>query len=132
MSSQERRQAAANAEIFSDAPAVKVPANFLSLCESVILQSDPDRFGLLYRLFWRLAHEVGLRHDALNADRVKAQHLANAVRHDLHRIGQVRFRTVHDDRFRACPQDGPLHLAWFDPAHHIVEAVAHFFARRFA
>lgn len=126
-------RAAANADIFSDAPAVKVPAEFLALCERVILHTDPQRWSLLYRLFWRLAHEPGLRHDPLDADRVRAQHLAEAVRHDLHRMeALVRFRSVHDEHFRARPQDGPLHLAWFEPAHHIVEAAAPFFVRRYA
>ncbi|MDB5845865.1 MAG: hypothetical protein JWP79_3175 [Polaromonas sp.] len=125
-------EAAANAEAFSDAPAVKVPAEFVALCEAVILHRDPNRFGLLYRLFWRLAHEPGLRHDPLDADRLQAAHMAQAVRRDLHKMKAfVRFRTVQDERFRACPQDGPLHVAWFEPEHHIVEAVAPFFARRF-
>ena len=124
--------AAANAEAFSEAPAVKVPAEFVTLCESVILHSDPNRFGLLYLIFWRLAHEPGLRHDPLDADRVTAGHMAQAVRRDMHKMKAfVRFRTVQDDRFRAHPQDGPLHVAWFEPEHHIVEAVAPFFARRF-
>ncbi|MDB5869004.1 MAG: hypothetical protein JWP96_1336 [Polaromonas sp.] len=125
---------AANADAFhSDAPAVKVPAEFLTLCESVILHSDPDRFGLLYRLLWRLAHEPGLRHDALDADRVQAQQMAEAVRRDMHRMKAfVRFRSVQDDIFRTHPEVGPLHVAWFEPEHHIVEAIAPFFARRFA
>ena len=125
-------EAAANAEAFSQAPAVKVPAEFMALCESVVLHRDPNRFGLLYRIFWRLAHEPGLRHDPLDADRIKAGHMAQAVRRDLHKMKAfVRFRTVQDERFKARPEDGPLHVAWFEPEHHIVEAVAPFFARRF-
>ena len=124
--------AAANAEAFGEAPAVKVPAEFMALCESVILHRDPNRFGLLYRIFWRLAHEPGLRHDPLDPDRLQAAHLAQAVRRDLHKMKAfVRFRSVQDERFRAHPEDGPLHVAWFEPEHHIVEAVAPFFARRF-
>ena len=124
----------ANADVHSaNAPAVKVPAEFLALCESVVLHSDPNRFGLLYRIFWRLAHEPGLRHDPLDADMMAAHRLAQAVRRDLHKMKAfVRFRTVQDERFRARPQDGPLHVAWFEPGHHIVEAVAPFFVRRFA
>ena len=132
-SAQDAMDPAAHAKAFSDAPAVKVPAEFMALCESVILHRDPNRFGLLYALFWRLAHEPGLRHDPLDADRVKAAHMAQAVRRDLHKMKAfVRFRSVQDERFRTHPQDGPLHVAWFEPAHHIVEAVAPFFVRRFA
>lgn len=128
---------AANSEVFGaaaeTAPAVKVPSEFLVLCQSVILHSDPNRFGLLYRIFWRLAHEPSLRHDPLDADMIAAHRLAQAVRRDMHKMKAfVRFRTVQDERFQARPQDGPMHVAWFEPAHHIVEAIAPFFARRFA
>ena len=115
-----------------DAPPINVPPEFLTLCETVILHSDPNRFGLLYRLLWRLVHEPALRHDPLDADTVRAQHMAQAVRRDMHKMKAfVRFRTVQDDVFRGHPQGGPLHMAWFEPEHHIVEATAPFFARRF-
>ena len=114
------------------APAVNVPPDFLPLCQSVILHRDPNRFGLLYRLLWRLVHEPTLRHDPLDADQVLARHMAQAVRRDLHKMKAfVRFRTVQDETFKSHPEGGPLHVAWFEPEHHIVEAVAPFFARRF-
>ncbi len=115
-----------------NAPAINVPAEFLALCETVILHSDPNRFGLMYRLLWRMVHEPGLRHDPLDADRVRAQHLAQAVRRDMHKMKAfVRFTSVQDEAFRTNPKGGPLHVAWFEPEHHIVEATAPFFARRF-
>lgn len=105
-----------------------VPRSFMSLCETVILHCDPARFGLLYRLLWRLVHEPDLRNDPLDADRVRAQHMAQAVRRDMHKMKAfIRFRTIDDG-----DAAGPLHAAWFEPAHHIVEAVAPFFVRRFA
>jgi probable DNA metabolism protein len=105
----------------------------MALCQDVILHSDPNRFGLLYRILWRLVHEPGLRHDPLDADRVKAGQMAQAVRRDMHKMKAfVRFRTVLDDSFKSDPEIGTLHVAWFEPEHHIVEAVAPFFARRFA
>jgi hypothetical protein len=59
--------------------------------------------------------------------------MAQAVRRDMHKMKAfVRFRTVLDDSFKSNPEIGPLHVAWFEPEHHIVEAVAPFFARRFA
>lgn len=115
-----------------EAPAISVPPGFFSLCQSVILHSDPNRFDLLYRILWRLVHEPGLRHDPLDADMAKAQLLAEAVRRDMHKMKAfVRFRTVQDDTFKTRPEGGPLHVAWFEPEHHIVQAVAPFFARRF-
>ena len=114
------------------APAINVPPEFLTLCETVILHSDPNRFGLLYRLLWRLMQEPALRHDPLDADSVRAQHMAQAVRRDMHKMKAfVRFRMVQDDVFHSHPQGGPLHMAWFEPEHHTVEATAPFFARRF-
>jgi uracil-DNA glycosylase len=104
-----------------NAPPINVPPEFLTLCQAVILHSDPNRFGLLYRLLWRLVHEPALRHDPLDADWVQAQHMAQAVRRDMHKMKAfVRFRAVED-----------MHIAWFEPDHHTVEATAPFFVRRF-
>ncbi|MEO5881325.1 MAG: UdgX family uracil-DNA binding protein [Caldimonas sp.] len=111
----------------ADAAPLHVPAAFMPLCESVVLHSDPGRFGLLYRLLWRLQTEAGLRHDALDADWVAAQQMAQSVRRDMHKMTAfVRFRELHEGDGRP-----PLHVAWFEPEHHIVEATAPFFARRF-
>jgi probable DNA metabolism protein len=116
-----------------DAPAIQVPPEFVTVCESAILHSDPRRFDLLYRLLWRLVHEPALRHDPLDADMAEAQQLAHAVRRDMHKMKAfTRFHTVQDDTFRNDPEGGPLHVGWFEPEHHIVEAVAPVFARRFA
>lgn len=127
-------------DLFGDAPAAmmdehappvnartNVPAFFVSLCERAALHDDPNRFGLLYRLLWRLVHEPALRHDPLDADRLKAELMARAVRRDMHKMTAfVRFRPLADD-------SGEIdHIAWFEPEHHIVEATAPFFARRFA
>ena len=122
-------QAAADAP---DTHVITVPAEFLQLCQLVILHRDACRFGLLYRLLWRLQHEPGLRHDPLDANRMQAQQMAQSVRRDMHKMKAfVRFRTVQDEAFKTRPENGPLHVAWFEPEHRIVEAIAPFFARRF-
>ena len=105
-----------------------VPASFLRLCEIVVLHRDPHRFALLYRLLWRLVHEPGLRADPIDADMLAAQQMGQAVRRDLHKMKAfLRFVPIDDG-------DGSpvLHLAWFEPAHHILEAAAPWFVRRFA
>ncbi len=108
---------------------VAVPASFLALCETVVLHSEPQRFALLYRLLWRLQHEPQLRHDPLDADMLRARQMAHEVRHDIHKMRAfVRFREVPDP---AAPGQ-VLHVAWFEPAHHIVEVNAPWFRRRFA
>ena len=116
-----------------DAPTVSVPPEFLALCQAVVLHNNPQRFSLLYRLLWRLVHEPELRHNQLDADMALARQMAEEVRHDMQKMkAQLRFRSVQDDTFKTRPQGGPLHVAWFEPEHHIVEAVAPLFARRFA
>lgn len=107
------------------AAAAIVPASFLRLCEIVVLHSDPARFALLYRLLWRLVHEPGLRHNPVDPDMLHAHQMGQAVRRDMHKMKAfLRFRTVRDER------EGSLQIAWFEPAHHIIEAVAPWFARR--
>ncbi len=107
-------------------PSTAVPAAFIALCERVLLHRDPARFALLYRLLWRLAHEPALRDDPLDPDRLRAQAMARAVQRDVHKMRAfVRFRPVRDG------QPEPLHVAWFEPEHHIVEANAPFFMRRY-
>lgn len=106
-----------------------VPASFLRLCEVVVLHSDPQRFSLLYRLLWRLVHEPTLRNDPIDADMLQAQQMAQSVRRDMHKMKAfLRFRQVADEEH---PGE-VLHVAWFEPAHHILGAVAPWFARRFA
>jgi uracil-DNA glycosylase len=106
---------------------VRVPAGFLGLCESVVLHKDRARFALLYRLLWRLQHEPTLRHDPLDADMIALRQMARGVQHEIHKMRAfVRFRRVQE-------QAGPtVHVAWFEPEHHIVEANAPWFSRRFA
>jgi DNA polymerase len=55
--------------------------------------------------------------------------MAQAVRRDIHKMKAfVRFRTIADAEDEG---GAPMHVAWFEPEHHIVEAAAPFFARRF-
>lgn len=113
-----------------------VPASFLALCADVILHRDAQRLALLYRLLWRLAHEPALRHDPLDADMMQAQQMAKAVHRDIHKMRAfVRFTRVgslEEGEGGNVGEGGERHVAWFEPAHRIVEANAPFFARRFA
>ncbi len=110
--------------------ALMLPAFFAADAQHAGLHCDPGRFGLLYRLIWRLLHEPGLRHDPLDADRVAVERMARAVRRDKHKMTAfVRFRPL------AAPTDDDwriTHVAWFEPMHHSLRATAPFFARRFA
>lgn len=104
----------------------RVPEGFVDLCQRLVLHRDPGRFALMYRLLWRLVHEPALRHDPLDADRLQARHMVRAVARDVHKMHAfVRFRPVAD------AQGQTVHVAWFEPEHHIAEAAAPFFVRRF-
>ena len=102
-----------------------VPASFTRLCEFVVLHRDPQRFALLYRLLWRLVHEPGLRNDPMDADMLQAQHMAHAVRRDIHKMkANLHFKLLRDAQGRE------LQLGCYEPAHHVVEAVGPWFAKR--
>jgi probable DNA metabolism protein len=123
----------AHSPALSDAPAVSVPPEYVALCQLAVMHSNPRRFNLLYRLLWRLVHEPELRHNQLDPDMALARQMAEEVRHDMQKMkAQLRFHSVQDDTFKSRPQGGPLHVAWFEPDHHIMDAVAPLFAKRFA
>ena len=47
----------------TDAPPVRASQRFLTVARSAALHSDPARFGLLYRLLWRLQRNPRLMED---------------------------------------------------------------------
>ena len=115
----------------SSPPPVHVPPSFVPLAESAILHRDASRFGLLYRLLWRLQVEPGLRGNALDPDWQRADVMSQEARRDLHTMkSTLHFRPIAEPDGEGAI-GAPLHLAWFEPEHHVVEAAAPFFARRF-
>ncbi len=104
------------------------PRAFVDLAREVILHSDPARFDLLYRLIWRLKDEPALMAIATDADVASAHLMGKQVRDAEHKMHAfLRFRRVDDD-----PQGVETYVAWFEPAHHIVERGADFFVHRMA
>jgi DNA polymerase len=104
-----------------------VPRALVSLAETVIQSREPERFALLYRLIWR-AHggERHLLDQTTDPEVDRANRLAQSVRRDTHKMRAfVRFREVSE-------AGAIRYVAWFEPAHYIVEANAEFFVRRFA
>ncbi len=90
-----------------------------------MLHHDPERFALLYRLLWRLVYEPHLRNNSIDTEMLHAQQMGQSVRRDLHKMKtSVRFTPVTDESGFA------LRMAWFEPAHRIVETVAPWFAER--
>lgn len=102
------------------------PADFEALADSAALHDDPQRFTLLHRLAARVHADHRDWLDTLAPDRIVLERMARQVRREIHKMHAfVRFKPVRDE-------DGEQHVAWFEPAHHIVRAAAPFFARRFA
>ncbi|WP_287111211.1 TIGR03915 family putative DNA repair protein [Methylobacillus sp.] len=110
----------------ADSRPLMVPRAFAELVHPVIMHRAPERFALLYRVLWRLQQERGLMKLAGDADIAGLNAMAKAVRRDMHKMTAfVRFR-------EAVVQGQLRYLAWFEPEHHIMAAIAPFFIGRFA
>lgn len=99
-----------------------VPPKFLDVAEAALCNRDPARFGLCYRILFRLQKDrelIGARSDP---DISKLYRLASEVWRDSHKMKAfVRFR-----------EDETRFAAWFEPDHYTLERTAPFFVRRFA
>ena len=117
-------------ELASATPTIKhrVPRTFVDVARRVACHRDPQRWALLYRILFRLTHGEGhLLAIAVDPDIYLLTQMDKAIRRDVHKMRAfVRFRAV-------TAEDGePWYVAWFEPAHHIVEANGPFFTDRFA
>jgi len=104
---------------------ITVPRTFFDLGAEVALHRSDDRFDLLYRLLWRLQTERGLLKVTSDRDVADALERAKNVSRASHKMKAfVRFRQVEDGA-------GERWIAWFEPAHRVLEKTAPFFQRRF-
>lgn len=123
----------ATATLFEDAPPppaaaarLTVPRAFFDLGGEVALHRSEDRFDLLYRLLWRLQSERDLLRVVSDRDVADAHERAKNVSRASHKMKAfVRFRRAEDEA-------GEHWIAWFQPAHRVLEKTAPFFQRRFA
>lgn len=98
----------------------------LTVLRDACCHRNPGRFALCYRWLWRVQRMPQLAGDALDADWRDLERLAHAVGREIHKMHAfVRFRPAQD------ASGEPLHVAWFEPEHHIVRAASGFFMRRF-
>lgn len=103
-----------------------VPRSFLSLAETVVCHSDPQRFALLYAFLLELRRRPKAMEDSADPALQRLERMAREVRRDIHKMRAfLRFREVATD-------EGPHFIAWFEPDHHILRSNAGFFVRRFA
>ena len=120
----------AAASVEASTPSFRVPARFMELAEAAACFRDDGRWGLLYRLLWRLTHgESRLLDVVVDDDVYRLFSMEKAVRRDSHKMKAfVRFRKV-----RAVAADGGDHyVAWHRPDHLIVRRVAQWLRDRFA
>ena len=114
--------------LLSPAPEAKsfsVPKAFVDLAQEVILHRSADRFDLLYRLLWRLEGEPDLVKVVTDIDVIAALDRAKNVSRASHKMKAfVRFRQLKEE-------GGERWVAWFEPAHRVVQKTAPFFVRRF-
>lgn len=116
------------AKAASESRQLRVPRSFLRLAESVACHRDQERWDLLYRVLWRMHQgERELLQVATDPDTHRLTTLDKAVRRAAHKMTAfVRFRRMDEG------EGAVRYVAWFEPAHHVVERTAPFFARRFA
>ncbi|MBU1346309.1 MAG: UdgX family uracil-DNA binding protein [Alphaproteobacteria bacterium] len=108
-----------------DAREFTVPKAFVDVAQEVILHRSADRFDLLYRLLWRLRDEPDLMKVVSDRDVADAMERAKNVSRASHKMKAfVRFRLVQDAEVET-------YVAWFEPAHRVLEKTAPFFMRRF-
>ncbi|MFG6468307.1 TIGR03915 family putative DNA repair protein [Roseateles sp. BYS87W] len=105
------------------------PPGWDALGRSVAMHDDDSRYARLLAYARRLQQAPGLWGDVLDADRRHLKAMARQVGREIHKMHAfVRFREVADPTAAG----GRRHVAWFEPAHHVLRAVAPFFVRRFA
>lgn len=103
-----------------------MPRPFITLAQSVICHSDPERFALLYAFLLRLRSRPKAMEDAADPSLQRLERMAREVRRDMHKMHAFL-------RFREVGANGETrYVAWFEPEHHIVRSNAGFFVRRFA
>jgi probable DNA metabolism protein len=122
-----------DAGLFDSPPAVTsspdqlvIPRTFVESAKRVAMHREPSRWNLLYRVLYRLTHgEKQLMRIEVDDDIRQIHLLEKAVSRDMHKMKAfVRFRLV--------PGSEPEQfVAWHRPDHHIVDAMAPWFAARF-
>ena len=134
-------------ELPSAAP-LALPRSFVDAAREVFLHSDARRLPLIHRLALRIAADGRAWDDPLHEDRLQFERMHREVRREIHKMHAfVRFRRIDGpepgssdeptecDAATSSARDAlsaARHVAWFEPGHHVLEAAAPFFARRFA
>ncbi len=111
--------------------APKVPAVFFDIAKSAAAHTDPRRWGVLYRIAWRITHgdEKHLLEIQTDPDTRLVQQWCKVVGREIHKMHAfVRFRLVGVDEVTGREQ----FVAWFEPVYRTVRLGSPFFVKRFA
>ncbi|QJB70291.1 TIGR03915 family putative DNA repair protein [Parasphingorhabdus halotolerans] len=104
----------------------RVAKECLRLINTALLHRNEDRFDLAYRLLFRMRHAPKIYQNPADSDGKRLSAYAKSVRRDIHKMHAfVRFRKT------GLRENREQFIAWFEPDHHIVEAVGPFFRNRF-
>ena len=108
-------------------PAMNLPKGAVDMAADAFLHADPARFAAIHACLARVTADRRHWQDTLAPERVALDPFVKQVQREKHKMKAfVRFHPVPDT-------DGEdRYLAWFEPDHYIVNAVAPFFAKRFA
>jgi DNA polymerase len=110
-------------EVGGNATTCLLPRGVVELVQDVVCHRDEQRYALCYALLWRVQQGERALLDVAS-DRLVHQLLLlrKAVRRDIHKMHAfLRFRDAGAGCF----------VAWYEPGHFILEAVAPFFVERF-
>jgi probable DNA metabolism protein len=109
-------------------PTAAVPPLFARLARSVACHRDGGRWAALYAVLWRVCgSEPELLSVVTDPMVYRLVQMHRAVKRASHKMKAfVRFRRIGDD-----DEAKASYVAWFEPAHPVVERTAPFFARRF-
>ena len=103
---------------------LRISARVQALLESAARYRTEDRWALLYRVLWRTAGGDMAAVLAGDVDGSRLMQRVRAVRHDIHHMHAFL-------RFAPNPQaQAPRHLAWFEPAHDVLDLVGEHFSQR--
>ncbi len=89
-----------------------MPKRFVELARNVAAFRDAKKWGLLYSVLWRIAHE---NHHLLKVETddevIQLLRMEDAVSRDVHHVHAfVRFKKVTD-------AEGERYVAWYKPDH---------------
>ena len=105
---------------------LRIAKELLTTIETALLHRDEERFALAYDIVFRAQRQPKLHRNPADSGIKRLNAYAKSVRRDIHKMHAfVRFRKVGEQAARE------RFVAWFEPDHHITEAVAPFFRNRF-